>query len=546
MGLIRETKDKEGDCSRFRGPEKLWPNFCLDKDSSIIPNNSLLCGALVWSFCLPSMKVAEISSFAVLSGTDILSRLLSVLLLISINAFFVTAEFSIVSVRRSRINQLADGGDVQAKTVQQLQQSIHRLLSTTQLGITLSSLALGWIGEGTMAVLVGASMGYLPLPNSVREALAHSVAIPIVTFFTLAYLQIVLGELCPKSVAILYPEKLAKFLGPLSLAIARFFNPFIWILNQSTRWLLRLLGIQYTAGAWKAPVTPEELQLIIATSSESTGLEAEERQLLSNIFEFGEVSVEEIMIPRTSVRAICSTATLQNLLDEIKDCGHSRYPAIGESLDDILGIIDFKELAKPLAEGLLSPETSIEPWLRPLRFVPEQMSLSELLSLMQRMRQDPNSGQHPEMVIVVDEFGGTAGLVTLEDLIAEIIGNSYEVTGIEELTLQMVDDATFIVQAQLSVEEVNELLDLDLPISEEYQTLAGFVTYQLQKIPSQGEILQYENIDFTVNSAEGPRLEKIKIHIIEELENEEEEATDIELTHFASEESADSSNVYDG
>ena len=478
------------------------------------------------------MKMAQINSFPILSGTDILLRLLSVFMLISINAFFVTAEFSIVSVRRSRINQLVDGGDVQAKTVQQLQQSIDRLLSTTQFGITLSSLALGWIGEGTMAVLVGAGIAYLPLPNFLREAIAHSVAIPIATFFILAYLQIVLGELCPKSVALLYPEKLARFLGPLSLAIAGFFNPFIWILNQSTRWLLRLLGIEYTAATFKAPVTPEELQLIIATSTESTGLEEKERELLSNVFEFGEVSVEEVMIPRTSIHAINSTATFQNLLDEIKDCSHSRYPAIGESLDDILGIIDFKELAKPLAEGLLSPQTSIEFWIRPAKFVPESMYLSELLPLMQRMRHDPNSGQHPEMVIVVDEFGGTSGLVTLEDLIAEIIGNSYEVSGTEELTLQMIDDDAFIVQAQLNVEEVNELLDLDLPLSEEYQTLGGFVTYQLQKIPSQGEIFQYENLEFTVIDADGPRLDRIKIQILEVLEESEEETTEREQVNF--------------
>lgn len=546
MRLIRESKEKEKDSTKVQEPTKLWPDWDGNRGNNIIPNNDLFSFALVWSFCLPSTQVAEINSFPTLSGTDLLSRLLSVLLLILINAFFVTAEFSIVSVRRSRINQLADGGDVQAKIVQQLQQSIDRLLSTTQLGITLSSLALGWIGEGTMAVLVGSGISYLPLPHFVKEAISHSLAIPIVTFFVLAYLQIVLGELCPKSVALLYPEQLARFLGPLSLAIARFFNPFIWILNQSTRWLLRLLGIQYTAAACKAPVTPEELQLIIATSSESTGLEAEERQLLSNVFEFGEVLVEEIMIPRTSIHALGNNATFQNLLDQVKNYGHSRYPAIGESLDDILGIIDFKELAKPLAEGLLSPETSIQPWIRPARFVSEQMYLSEVLSLMQRMRQDPNSGQHPEMVIVVDEFGGTAGLVTLEDLIAEIIGNSYEVTGIEELTLQMVDEATFIVQAQLSVEEVNELLDLDLPLSEEYQTLGGFVTYQLQKIPTQGEILRYQNIDFTVTSAEGPRLDQIRVHIIEELENEEEKSTEIELTTFPSEDFDGSSNFADG
>ncbi len=468
-----------------------------------------------------AVSLGQIPSPAVLTSTEIISRLLSVLLLIGINAFFVVAEFSIVSVRRSRINQLVDAGDVQAKIVQKLQISIERLLSTTQLGITLSSLALGWIGEGTMAVIVRSALVSLPLPAYIIQAIAHSLAIPIVTFFILAYLQIVLGELCPKSVALLYSEQLSRLLGPLSLAISRFFNPFIWILNQSTRWLLRLLGIKYTEGLWKAPVTPEELQLIISTSSESTGLEAEERQLLSNVFDFSEVSAVEIMVPRTNINALPVTATFQDLLNEIKISGYSRYPVIGESIDDIQGIIDFKELAKPLAEGSLFLQAPIVSWIRPARFVSEHIYLNELLSLMQRMRNIP-SRQHSEMVIVVDEFGGTSGLISREDLIAEIIGGeSYDITGAEQFTLQMLDDHTFIVQAQLNVEEVNELLNLDLPVAEEYQTLGGFIIYQLQKIPTEGERLSYQNLELTVISADGPRLDQIRIHQFEDLETDQ-------------------------
>ncbi|MCL2928654.1 MAG: hemolysin family protein [Trichodesmium sp. St16_bin4-tuft] len=454
---------------------------------------------------------------------DILSQFLLVFLLITINAFFVLAEFSIVSVRRSRINQLVDAGDVQAKIVQQLQRHIERLLSTTQLGITLSSFTLGWIGAKTMVEIVKNAVKTIPLPIHTGQGNDDSVAITIVTFLILAYLQIVLGELCPKSVALIYSEQLSRLLGPLSIAISRLFNPFIWILNQSTYWLLRLLGIRYTGSAWKAPVTSEELQLIISTSTESIGLEAEERQLLSNVFEFGEVLAVEIMVPRTNIDTISSTATFQDLLNEVQLSGHSRYPVVGESIDDIQGIIDFKELAKPLAKGLLCPKTSILSWVRPARFVSEQTYLNELLSLMQRMRQISNSPQHPEMVIVVDEFGGTAGLITREDLIAEIISSdSYEVTDSEELALQMLDDQTFIVQAQLSVEEVNELLNLDLPVTEDYQTLGGFLIYQLQKIPTQGEKLHYKNLEFTVISAEGQRLDKINIC---QLEGSEAETT---------------------
>ncbi|MGB3405075.1 MAG: hemolysin family protein [Microcoleaceae cyanobacterium] len=443
---------------------------------------------------------------------DMLVRLLAVFLLIAINAFFVTAEFSMVSVRRSRISQLVEAGDAPARSVQKLQRRIDLLLSTTQFGITLSSLALGWIAEGTVAVALRSWLSYLPVPAQIQTTLSHSVAIPLLTFFAIAYLQIVLGELYPKSVALLYPEKLARLLAPPSLAIARFFRPFVWALNQSTRWLLKLGGMNFTGEPYTR-VTPEELQLIIATSTESTGLEAEERQLLNNVFEFGDVAAEEVMIPRTSIVALARDASFQTLLDETAVSGHSRYPVMGESLDDIVGIVDFKDLAKPLAEGILSKQTSLEPWVRPARFISEQILLSELLPLMQRA--------NTEMVIIVDEFGGTAGLVTIQDLVAEIIGESAEPTQAEEVKLQYIDEQTFLVQAQLDIEEVNELLNLSLPLTEEYQTLAGFMIDQLQKIPTEGEVLHHNNLELTVAATEGPRLDQVQVRLIEpEVETE--------------------------
>ena len=441
-----------------------------------------------------------------MTWTDVLSRLLSVLLLIAINAFFVAAEFSMVTVRRSRINQLVDGGDVRAQTVQSLLQSIERLLSTMQLGITLSSLALGWIGESTIAVLVRMSIGYLPLPIYIKSAIAHSASIPIVTFFLLAYLQIVLGEILPKSVALVYSEQLARSLGPPSLLISHLFNPFVSFLNQSTRSLLQLAGIEYKLT--HQPVTPEELQLIIATSSESSGLEAEERELLNNVFEFGEVCVEEVMVPRPSIVALPKTATFQTLLDEMAISNHSLYPVTGDSLDDIIGIIGFKQLAKPLAEGLLSPDTPIVTWISAVRFVPEMMLLGELLPLMQRSSE--------EIAIVVDEFGGISGLVTLRDLIAEIIGRTYQSPDNQEIALQVLDDRTFLAQAQLNVDDVNQILNLDLQVTDEYQTIGGFLSYQLQRMPAVGEVWCGENAELTVVSVCGPRLDQIQIQLLDE------------------------------
>ncbi|MEH2051865.1 hemolysin family protein [Nostoc sp.] len=452
-------------------------------------------------------RALAVSGFPNLIWTDVALRLLSVLLLIAINAFFVTAEFSMVSVRRSRIHQLVKAGDIPAIAVEMLQRSIDRLLSTTQLGITLSSLALGWIGESTIVVLVNAWLRSWPLPVSMTIFLAHSLSIPI-AFFLIAYLQIVIGELCPKSLAMLYSEQLARFLGPSVKAIVRFFGPFIWILNQSTRFLLRIFGIQYTGQGWRPPVTPEELQLIISTEWGSTGLQRAERELLNNVFEFGDVMAQDVMIPRTSIITLPKDATFQILLREMASTGYSRYPVIGESLDDVRGIVYFKDLAQPLAVGKLSLETQIQPWMRPARFVPEHTPLSELLPMMQQ--------EKPAMVMVVNEFGGTVGLVTIKDVIAEIIGDPSVPENSDELLIQMLDEQKFLVQAQINLEDLNEVLHLNLPLTREYQTLGGFLLYELQKIPAIGEIFCYQNLEFTVVSIVGPRLHQIQLRRLQE------------------------------
>ncbi len=452
---------------------------------------------------IPLAQLQPLANGLYLSSSDIALRLLSVLLLITINAFFVAAEFSIVSVRQSRINQLASGGDVQARTVQDLQRSIERLLSTAQLGITLSSLALGWIGEHTMAVLLQYWLQFLPIPVATLNVLTHSVAVPV-AFFLIAYLQIVLGELCPKSVAMIYPEQLARFLGPPSLAIARVFNPFIWVLNQSTRMLLRMVGIRTGGHGWYSRITPEELQLIIQTSSTSPDLEEEERELLNNVLEFADVTVREVMVPRISIVAIQRNATFKDVLHEVAESGHSRYPIIAESLDQIDGVISFKDLAEPWVQGQVNDDSPLTLWIRPVQFVPEHLPLNELLHLMQQ------SGQ--SLVMVADEYGGTAGLVTLKDLASEIIGESKEPEGEEEEPMiQYIDERTVLVQAQMNLEEVNEMLSLAFPLADDYQTLGGFLIHQLQKIPAEGELLRYENLELQVTSAAGPRLQQIQI-----------------------------------
>ena len=438
---------------------------------------------------------------APLTWTDVATRLLSVVALIVLNAFFVTVEFSIVSVRRSRINQLVSAGDVQARTVQKLQRKLSSLLSTTQLGITLSSLALGWIGEHTMAALIQHWFSFLPVSADTAGFLSHSVSLPV-AFLLLAYLQIVLGELCPKQFALIYPEKIARLLGPPSLTIARLLSPFIWLLNQSTRLLLALAGVPEAVPGHHGRVTPEELRLLITTATEIPELEKAEREILSNVFEFRGTTVEEVMVPRTNIAAITKESTFQDLLNEIVLSGHSRYPVTGESLDNILGILNFNDLAVPLSQGELGLATPVVSWLRPARVVPKTLLLNELLTQMQQSAR--------EMVIVMDEYGGTAGLVTFRDLTAEILGDVSNTS--PEAQIIQKDANTVIFPAQTDLEDVNERLGLKLPTSDDYLTLGGFIIFEMQKIPQMNEKLTYEELELTVVAAEGPKLGKIQIY----------------------------------
>ena len=437
------------------------------------------------------------SSGLPISGTSAMLRMLIIGALIILNAFFVAAEFSIVSVRRSRINQLASVGDVQAQTVQSLQQSIDRLLPTTQIGITQASLALGWIGEDTLALLLHHWLQRLPIAVPV---FSHGIAL-MAAFWSLAYLQIVLGELVPKSLALSYSEQTSRLLGPVSLTVARLFSPVVWVLNLSTQGFLKLVGLQDQRQSAEAQLTSDELQMIISTPTAVLDLDQEEREILNNVFETRDFTVEDIMVPRTQIVALDNTATWLDLLNILVETGHSQFPLVGESLDNVSGILDFKAMAEPLAKGQLTFTTQVYPWMKAARVVPTDLPLSDLLSRMQRLNHS--------MMIVVDNYGGTAGLVTWADVTAELIGDEDVMTPGD---IAYLDDYSVLVSAQMEIESVNKQFTLALPTAEDYQTLAGFVIHSLQKIPEAGEQLSYgDDLMFTVKTVKGPKLEQIQI-----------------------------------
>lgn len=448
----------------------------------------------------PPSLLAALAALPLVSpptSSDIFSSLAWVLVLISINALFVAAEFSLVSVRRSRIAQLVEEDNGAARQVSQAQENLDPYLSAIQLCITIASLALGWIGAIQVAGLTRFAFSLIP-------GIPPTLAVPV-TFAGISFLQVVIGELVPKTLAITYPERTALILIRLSRSARVVLGPFVTILGWSSNALMRLLRVPIPRLAKRlGAFSAEELQLIIASSDETGTLEAEERELLTNVFEFGETVASEVMVPRTSIDAIEASASVRDLLREVADSNHSRYPVMGESLDEMRGTLYLKEVVSALGNGEIDLESPIQPFIREAHFVHQNKPVGELLSDMQQ--------QHHTLVTVVDEFGGTAGIVTLHDLVEEIVGNiAEEEDDADEPDFQILNATTAIVQAQVSLDEVNEHLDLHLPQHDDYQTLGGFLIYRMQKIPTIDDTAIFDNLEFTVISNDGPRLDHVRI-----------------------------------
>jgi CBS domain containing-hemolysin-like protein len=446
---------------------------------------------------------------------DILLRIAIVLGLIGINAFFVMVEFAIVSVRRSRIAQLVATGDPDAARVAGLQAQLEILLSTTQFGITISSLALGWIGERAIAQLVATVLaqiasagGDVPLW---QDTLSHALAIPI-AFGILAYGQIVIGGLVPKSIAIAHADTVARLLAPPSQTIARIFKPLLWIFDISTRSILRFLKIDANTIRTNSSISREEIQHLVTTLPITDDMSANMRRLLNSAFSLADIRLERIAIPRREMVTLPAHATVKQLAATVARTGHTRYPVIESThLRDrtsteptIVGTIYFPDLATAIAEGSLSPDAPISPWIvSPAEFFPKTNTLDRVL---QQMR-----GSQIEMAIVVDEFDSTIGLITLRDLLAEIV--AIEAAVREELQIEKIDDDRYVIQGQTSINTLNQTIpDLKLySIYPETSTIAGCCLDYFKKFPQLNDSFIFRNWQFKIVRIERGRIDKIEL-----------------------------------
>jgi CBS domain containing-hemolysin-like protein len=427
--------------------------------------------------------------------------LIAVTLLVFANGFFVAAEFSLVSVRRTRIAELVARGEAGADAVQKAIENPDRVIAATQLGITLASLGLGWIGEPALSHLLEPLISLVP--NSVQSGLSHSLSAAI-SFAIITFLHVVVGELAPKSIALQDPERTSLVIAGPTLWTERIFMPAIWALNGTGNALLRLVGVEPASGH-QLVHSVEEIKMLVAASAESGVVQAEESEMLHAIFNFGDMFARQVMVPRTEVVAVEADTLLPEIINLVTQSTYTKFPIYEDNLDQVIGIVHVKDLLG----AMQSPECDnckARDFLRESLFVPETTPVSSLLRYFRDHRQ--------HIAIVLDEFGGTAGLVTLEDLLEEIVGEVSDPFDVAPPEIQTLPDGSVLIDGLALIEEVNQQLELSLD-DPDYDTIAGYMMGKLGRIPNLNDIVEGDGVRMSVEEMDGMRIARLGLQRLE-------------------------------
>jgi CBS domain containing-hemolysin-like protein len=430
---------------------------------------------------------------------NILFNLGLVLLLVALNGYFVAAEFSLVSIRTTRVDQLVEEGNSIARFIQKSKLDPSRFLSASQTGITLASLALGWVGEPAIAELI--LLGFERMHVALSEVVLHTIA-TVITFIVITYMHIVLGELVPKALALQRTEPTLLITAwPMRYLVVAF-TPFILVLQRSTKWLLRLLDIE-DVPEHHLVYSEEELKRIVSASHEVGILEAHEEDMLHKVFAFSDKVAREVMVPRPDIKALPVEISWDTLLEEVREHAHTRFPVYEGTVDNIIGVFHAKDLFPYLA-GRPAEVFQMRPLLREVPFVPESKPVDELLTELKKGK--------TQIAIVMDEFGGTAGLVTLEDLLEEIVGEIADEFDEEEPDLELVEANVYLLDGRYRIVEFNERFGTALP-TDDFDTMAGLVFGTLGREPQLGDEVQLDGVLFKVQAMEGHRITRLRLQL---------------------------------
>ncbi|ERJ60504.1 hemolysin family protein [Sphingobacterium paucimobilis] len=419
--------------------------------------------------------------------------------LVFANGFFVAAEFAIVKVRASQIELQAKSGSNVAKIAKNITEHLDKYLAATQLGITLASLGLGWKGEAVMTQLVTQLFAYLQVDASQGWAKWAGFAI---AFGTITFLHVVLGELAPKSIAIQKPVattmKVAIPLRIFSWALM----PLIYVFNGFANFLLRLVGIQPNPN--DSTHSSEELQYLLEKGKESGALNTSEHELIKNVFDFNERIVKNIMVPRTKIVAVEIDDSAEEFINTVTEEGYSRIPIYDDNIDQIVGVVHTKDILPLLVKG---KDVVLKNIMRKPYFIPETKKINDLMTEFQLKR--------IQIAFVLDEFGGTAGMVTLEDIVEELVGEIQDEYDEETPVVERISETEYMVDAGASVHDSNGYLPLELPESSDYDTIAGLVSHVFEKIPDVGESTEEFGYVFTIMKKTQQNIEYVKLDLVE-------------------------------
>ena len=417
-------------------------------------------------------------------------ELLAVGALILLNGFFVAAEYALVTARRTRIIELHHQGNRRARAVLRITSDPPQFIAAMQLGVTLTSLGIGALGEHAL--------------SKAFDSLMATVLAVVLAYLILTFFHVVLGELVPKGVALGHAEGTALWVSAPVRAFFALFAPFVWVLRKATDLVLHLLGLE-SPGAEREPLSEAELRMLLSRSSAEGEIEHEEQQMIDKVFVFGDKDAADVMVPRPEVVAISVEMPLEQALAEVLDSPYTRYPVFRESLDDIVGVLHVRDLFTAVHDRGIAA-VRIEEIVRPAYIVPET---KDLASLLQEFRRTNN-----HFAVVVDEYGGMAGICTLEDLLEEIVGEIEDEFDVPEEQIEQVDDDTYRIDGMFPIDEFNERFNTDLP-DEDFHTVGGFVFGQLGRAPEPGDDVSFNGLRFDVLEVEGNRIEKIAVEFVE-------------------------------
>ncbi len=430
-------------------------------------------------------------------------NILLTILFVLMNAFFVAAEFAIVKVRSSIVEVSARSGKKLAKISKSIIGNLDVYLSATQLGITISSLGLGWIGEGVVATIIIDIIHLFGF--TISPELAHKISLPV-AFASITFLHIVFGELAPKNLAIQYPEKVTYFVSIPLILFNWMLKPIIWALNSIANLFIKMIGLQVVSEAEGSAHSPEEFRVILQESSDMGAIDQEEQRMIENVFDFSETTVKQIMVPRTKIVAIDVETPTDIVLDKFLNEGYSRIPVYSKDLDNVIGIIYAKDIISIFKHRNIIILHDI---LRKPFFVNENDYINVVLKQMQTNK--------VHIAIVLDEFGGTAGIVSLEDILEELVGEIQDEYDEETPQFVQINSTTFQINASLPVVDVNEQLPIPLPESEDYETIGGLIITELGRIPDLGEKIRIDNYVIEILSSTNRKIEIIKLELNEEI-----------------------------